>query len=147
MLTRIRALHVRQSLDFKKKPMRTNAVDWIVEREAAGIAALLVQSLCTLIKKNGILPKSKRIADDTKDLNMANDRVAIFLDQKCIVKRRRHERKSAMYKAYAEFCEEENHQPFIARTFHEVMRETHGFREKRKDGYPEYQGVELESAI
>lgn len=147
MLTRIRALYVRRSLDFKKKPQRTNAIDWIVGREAAGIAALLVRSLRELIKKKGNLAQSKRIADDTAELNLANDRVAMFLEARCIIKRGRSERKSAMYKGYVEFCEEENHQPFIARTFHEVMRQTHGFREKRVDGYPEYKGVELGSVV
>ena len=130
-------------LDFKSKPQRLNAVEWIYEREAAGIAALLVHSLQQFIDAGEVLPDSKRIDADTAALNMANDRVGMFLNDetRCVVDAECEWSKSEMYRAYEKFCVDEGHRPFSARRFHEVMREHHGYQDKKVSGERRYVGV------
>lgn len=142
MLTRARALHVREGLDFSNKPMRSNAVDWIVQREASGIVALLVRSLRELIENDEALPESQRIDEDTAELNLANDRVAMFIKHCCDTGPDKKRLKSKVHEDYVKFCESEGHQPFSKRRFYEVMRDVHGFAEKRIRGYDYFAGIE-----
>ena len=147
MLRRVRALHVRNPIPFnKERPERLNAIDWIYEHEAAGIAALLVRSLQEFIDAGEVLPKSKRIDADTAALNLANDRVGLFLDKCCDVGSKSGQSKADLYQAYRKFCQDEGNQPFSARRFHEVMREVHSFSDKKVKGVRCYVGV-MEAAL
>ena len=110
---------------------------------AAGIAALLIHSLREFVDAGEVLPGSDRIEKDTSVLNLANDRVRQFLKKRCVRGEDNHQDKGKLFKAYKRFCDDEDHKPFSARRFHEVMREVHGFREtKRIKGFDHYVGVE-----
>lgn len=142
MLRRVRALNVRNPIDFAKKAERLNAIDWIFQKEAAGIAALLVRSLRDLIAAGEVLPESERIAEDTGQLNLANDRVGQWLQKRCETAEECEQSKVDLARSYERFCEEEGHTAFSRRRFYEVMETVHGFREKKVKGERRYAGVQ-----